>query len=530
MVQTERAAQTVTTPAESSTPVRSRPVRVGAAVTVIAVVAAAVLLVRLGRQQADGPAHVDLEIGNGIPATLYVPGAVIEKDQEALPDPKPVGQRPPVIVLAHGFSADRALMSTMARSFTRAGYAVVAFDFRGHGGNRNAFPEGEGDALRRDFDAVVDWTETTAQVDPERLVVMGHSMGAGAALDFATHDDRPVAVVPISGATLLDGPVVPKQVFLIAASGDPKVILDRNERVESMLEAEGATVERSVVPGKDHITVLYSGEAMKRMVAFTDGVLGIDRSTPATLADPRLGTSGLYLLVALVLIGALGFGVARLAPAGRQIDAAGSGRDLAMVFGAFLLAMPLLALGSPFAFLPIVIGDVQAALFFTAGAGVLLYERTQGRRWQFGAELRAAAPAIAITVLALYLLLSPFGQVFHRLVPTPERLVLTFVLAALYLPFVLVLERATRRGTPRRATLFAILGKVLLLVAMFIGVLLRLLPGVLVLILPLLAGLFVMFEIFAGGAYRRGRNIVLIAAVQAVMLGWISAAAMPIKL
>ena len=36
--------------------------------------------------------------------------------------------------------------------------------------------------VRRDLDAVVDWTETTAQVDPTRLVVMGHSMGAAAAL------------------------------------------------------------------------------------------------------------------------------------------------------------------------------------------------------------------------------------------------------------------------------------------------------------------------------------------------------------
>ena len=527
MVQTEK--RRVEAPAEPSTPARPA-LRIGAAVTVIAVVAAAVLLVRLGRQQQDGPAHVDVEIGDGIPATLYVPGEVFDKDMEELPDPKPVGQRPPVIVLAHGFSADRALMSTMARSFTAAGYAVVAFDFRGHGGNRNAFPEGRGVGLRRDFDAVVDWTETTAQVDPTRLVVMGHSMGAAAALDFATHDDRPLAVVPISGATLLDGPVVPKQAYLIAASGDPKGILDRNERVESMLEAGGATVERNVVSGTDHLTILYSGEAVKRIVAFTDGVLGIERTVAATRADARLGTSGLYLLAVLVLIGALGFGVARLAPAGPQVESAGWGRDLGLVFAAFFLAMPLLALGSPFSFLPIVIGDVQAAMFFLAGAAVLLYDHVRGRRWQFGAELRAAAPAIAIAVLVLYLLLSPFGQVFHRLVPTPVRFVLAFVLGALYFPFVLVLERATRRGAPLRAGLVAALGKVLLLVAMFVGVQLRLIPFVLVLILPLLAGLFVMFEIFAGAAYRRSRNIVLIAAVQALMLGWISAAAMPITL
>jgi dienelactone hydrolase len=119
---------------------------------------------------------------------------------------------------------------------------------------------------------------------------MGHSMGAAAALDFATHDDRPLAVVPISGSALLDGPVVPKHVYLIAASGDPKPLLDENQRVEPMLEAGGATVGRSVVPSTDHITIIYSGEAVKRIVAFTDGVLRIDRPSPATRRDALLGT------------------------------------------------------------------------------------------------------------------------------------------------------------------------------------------------------------------------------------------------
>jgi dienelactone hydrolase len=531
MVQTERS--TVEAPAEPATPSRSpsRPVRVGAVVTIVAVVAAAVLLVRLGRQQNDGPAHVDVEIGNGIPATLYVPGAVAHKDEQQLPDPKPVGQRPPVIVLAHGFAADRALMSTLARSLTSAGYAVVAFDFRGHGGNRNAFGDGDGgDGLRRDIKAVVDWTATTAQVDPKRLIVMGHSMGAAAVLDFATHDVRPDAVVPISGSDLLDGPVAPKQVLLIAASGDPKVILNRNKRLVPLLAGEGATVRRSVVPNTDHVTILYSGETVKRIVAFSDSVFGIERSAPATRADGRLGTAGLYLLVALVLVGAVGVGAARLAPAGAQVEAGGGWRDLGVAFAAFFLVMPLLALGSPFGFLPIVVGDVQAALFFVAGAAVLLFDHLQGRRWQFGAELRAAAPAAGLAILGIYLLLSPFGEVFHRLVPTPERLGLAVIIAACYLPFIVVLERAVRRGSPLRAGLLGALSKVLVLVALFIGLSVQLLPFVLIVILPVLAGVFVVFEVFAGAAYRAGRNVILIAAVQAALLAWITAAALPIRL
>ena len=68
---------------------------------------------------------------------------------------------------------------------------------------------------------------------------------------------------------------------------------------------------------------------------------------------------------------------------------------MGLVFAAFFLVMPLLALGSPLGFLPIVVGDNQGALFFLAGALVLLYQHVKGHQWRFGKELRAAAPAIA---------------------------------------------------------------------------------------------------------------------------------------
>jgi hypothetical protein len=266
-----------------------------------------------------------------------------------------------------------------------------------------------------------------------------------------------------------------------------------------------------------------------RNVKYTAGVPGSPPAVTVGRPDARLGTAGLYLLFALILVGAMGVGAARLAPTGPPVAVTGTVRDIAVAFAAFFLTMPLLALGSPFGFLPIVVGDVQAALFFVAGAAVLLYDRLQGRRWQFGSELRAAAPAAALAVGGLYLVLSPFGQVFHRLVPTPERLVLTVVIAALYLPFIVVLERAVRRGMPVRAGLLGALSKVLLLVAMFIGVVLQLLPGVLIVILPVLAGLFVVFEVFADAAYKAGRNVMLIAAVQAAMLGWITASSLPVR-
>ena len=75
MVQTARPRRRRTAAAEPVPEVA--PARRGArpvvAVGVVLVVLAVALLARLGAQQRGGPAHTDVSIGDGIPATLYLP-------------------------------------------------------------------------------------------------------------------------------------------------------------------------------------------------------------------------------------------------------------------------------------------------------------------------------------------------------------------------------------------------------------------------------------------------------------------------
>ncbi|MEY2477147.1 MAG: hypothetical protein QOG87_2462 [Actinomycetota bacterium] len=536
MVQTESPA--VDTPAESSTPVRSRRVRVGAAVVVVALIAAAGLLVRLGAQERGGPPHTDVAIPGGIPATVYVPGEV-DRDFQELPDPRPAGDRPPVVVLGHGFSADRATMSTLARSLTAAGYAVVAFDFRGHGSNANAFGGGD---LREDLDAVVDWVGTQPHWDPSRLVVMGHSMGAGAVLDFATVDPRPKVVVPISGGWNITGPEVPANVLFILAQNDPSGIHDETANNRRLLADDGGRVSRTVVPDTDHATILWSGVAVERIVAWTDDALGVERSAPATRVDGRMGTSGLYFLCALVLLAAVGIGAGRLAPTVAARAAKPAGIGFAVLAGAMLVTMPVLALGAPATFIPLEVIDTQASHLFAVGALVLgfgLWRRHTGAAqpaWlgtdgpTLRADLRGVALPAALAIVAIYLLLSPLGAVFHRLTLSPARLVAGVLVALAVLPFFLALERLTRRGGTVAATLLGLAGKAVLLVVTLIGLSLGLLPSVIGVIVPILVLIFVVMEVFAAGAYAAGRNIALIAVVHAAWFAWIAAAAMPIKI
>ena len=272
---------------------------------VVLVVVAVALLARLGAQERGGPAHTSLfSIGNGIPATLYLPGKL---EEGQLPLQRPLGQRPPLVVVAHGYSADRQIMSPMARSLARAGYAVLTFDFRGHGSNASQF---RGD-LRGDFDAVVSWAETSPYIDARRIAVLGHSMGAGAALDFASVDPRPVAVIPVSGGSQVSDVRTPHRILFMSAQHDPAFIRHRQSELAAQLQGKTA-VSQVQIGGKDHVTILYSGAAIREIVRFLDPVFGISRpGPPPGLQDPRLGTAALYLLTALGLIALLGVAIGR---------------------------------------------------------------------------------------------------------------------------------------------------------------------------------------------------------------------------
>ena len=191
--------------------------RVLVAVGVVAVLLAAVLLLRLGAQERGGPAHTSISLPNGAPAMLYIPGHV---NVDEFPLQPPPDRRPPLVVVAHGYSSDQAIMSSIARSLARAGYAALTFDFRGHGANTKAFKGDLGD----DLDAALDWADRSPYVDPNRIALLGQSMGAGAVLEFASRDPRPKAVIPLSGGWVIDDARVPPNVLFIAAAGDPKRI------------------------------------------------------------------------------------------------------------------------------------------------------------------------------------------------------------------------------------------------------------------------------------------------------------------
>jgi pimeloyl-ACP methyl ester carboxylesterase len=103
----------------------------------------------------------------------------------------------PGVLVMHGWGANASMMLPSVAPMTSAGFAVLLLDARCHGASDDeaftSLPR-----FSQDIEAGLDWLAGQPQVDAKKLAVLGHSVGAGAALLSATRRDDIQAVVSIS--------------------------------------------------------------------------------------------------------------------------------------------------------------------------------------------------------------------------------------------------------------------------------------------------------------------------------------------
>ncbi len=105
--------------------------------------------------------------------------------------------RAPIIVMAHGFAAIRALrLDAYATRFAQAGYAALVFDYRGWGDSAGQ-PRRVLDikAQHADWRAAIAHARTIDGVDSGRVIAWGSSFGGGHALYLAARDESFAAVI-----------------------------------------------------------------------------------------------------------------------------------------------------------------------------------------------------------------------------------------------------------------------------------------------------------------------------------------------
>ncbi len=109
----------------------------------------------------------------------------------------PAGARRPALVVMHGWGGNAEMMLPLAAPLQAAGYALLLVDARCHG-------RSDGDSFAslprfaEDIDAALAWLARQPEVDAQALGVVGHSVGAGAALLAASRRSDLRAVVSLA--------------------------------------------------------------------------------------------------------------------------------------------------------------------------------------------------------------------------------------------------------------------------------------------------------------------------------------------
>jgi len=173
------------------------------------------------------------------------------------------------------------MRAALAAELSRLGLAVLLFDYRGYGGNPGT-PDEEG--LAADARAALAYLAGRPDVDPNRVVYFGESLGAAVALRLATEQPPAALVLRSPFASLAEVgrhhyPVVPVSLLL-------------RDRYDSAALAGRLTAPLLVVAGaRDRIVPLAHTRRLfaaaprpKRLVVLD----GADHNDSDLLAGPRL--------------------------------------------------------------------------------------------------------------------------------------------------------------------------------------------------------------------------------------------------
>lgn len=101
--------------------------------------------------------------------------------------------RLPGAVMCHGYGGDREAFAASAAAFAEEGIAVLTFDFRGHGESGGLLD----DNIVDDVIDAWDFLGSQPEVEPGRIGLIGHSMGAFSAIMAAGRLKKAVVLVAL---------------------------------------------------------------------------------------------------------------------------------------------------------------------------------------------------------------------------------------------------------------------------------------------------------------------------------------------
>ncbi|MFQ5501351.1 MAG: alpha/beta hydrolase [Phycisphaerae bacterium] len=202
-------------------------------------------------------------------------------------------KKTPIAILIHMYPADRSSWKPFVPNLRKAGIAVLAYDIRGTGGStKPADLKLETGYKNRDTahfqQAFMDvagataWLGKQKNINMNRLVCIGASIGCSITLDYAMRTDEPKAVVCLSPGTNYFG--VDSKEHIRNCSNIPILLISPEAEysvVQELVEASGGKAKSKKYPGgrKYHGTGMfdadYGEKVKKKIMKFVKKHLGI---------------------------------------------------------------------------------------------------------------------------------------------------------------------------------------------------------------------------------------------------------------
>ncbi|MBD2100322.1 alpha/beta fold hydrolase [Leptolyngbya sp. FACHB-261] len=433
----------------------------------------------------------------------------------------------PGVLIAHGYAGSKQLMLGYGYTLARSGYAVMLWDFDGHGANTAAL---ERLSLQRNLDTAYAALLEQPEVDPKRLALLGHSMGSGAVMSAAIQDPaRFAATVAISPTGAAVTPETPRNLMLQAGSWEQGFVANAQRLLaaaggENNDLAGGRGRTFVLIPKAEHITILLRPISHQAALNWLDQTFNLLRSAQATMQpyiDRRFLWYGLHLLAWLLCLSALAPTLTAIVPESKVTSSrlrrwGGLLLSPLLAGGALLLLSRSIQLES--------LGGVQV------GGAVGLWFLVAGLVWL--ASLfrlpRPTLPALGVGAVLFGLLWLAFGvmaqEVWLQWWLLAGRLRLWPLLAVACVPWFLASGLAQRHAGGAERLLWWLAQSVVLVVGF--GWLTQLLPqlGFIYLLLPLFPLLMAMF-VWIAALLRDAWSYAL---GSALFFGWVLAAVFPL--
>ena len=212
----------------------------------------------------------------------------------------------PLILIAHGFSGSTAIMRGFALTLAHAGYTTVLWDFAGHGANPEPMSSSTGgEGLQATAGAALAEALARGYGDPERVAILGHSMGSGVAMAFGIDQPGTMATIAVSPSGAEVTPELPRNLLLMAGSLEGRFVRNAEQLLEDAGgeggdHATGMARDLIFVPGVEHISILFSPTAHVAARDWLDATFGA-QSGGRDYTDRRVLWYGLGAVGALLL-------------------------------------------------------------------------------------------------------------------------------------------------------------------------------------------------------------------------------------